>query len=101
MKRKQPRLAALAAIAAAIGILPKPELLASKPELASKPVKVCIICVQPNLGKGECCSKGCFRVAQQRAKTTLSPNATEAWDQEIKDLKRYERSLDSVDVERD
>jgi len=98
MKRKQPRLAALAAIAAAIGILPKPELLASKPELASKPVKVCIICVQPNSGKGECCSKVCFKVAQQRAKTTLSPNAAEAWDQEIKDLRRYERSLD---VERD
>ena len=93
MKREQCRLAALAAITAAIGILPNPELAA--PKLV---IKVCIICGQPNLGKGECCSKVCFKVAQQRAKTTLSPNAAEAWDQEIKDLKRYERSLD---VERD
>jgi len=93
MKREQCRLAALAVIAAAMGILPNPEL-------ASKPViKVCIICDQLNIsGKGECCSKRCFKVAQQRAKTTLSPNAAEAWDQEIKDLRKYERSLD---VERD
>ena len=94
MKREQCRLAALAAITAAIGILPNPELAAPK-----SAIRACIICGQPNnSGKGECCSKVCFKVAQQRAKTTLSPNAAEAWDQEIKDLRRYERSLD---VERD
>ena len=96
MSRKNQKLAALTAVALAMGM----DMSKIQPESgeAVKEPKVCIICGKTNSSKkGECCSRQCSLVAKERAKETLVPNAAEAWDMEKVDLQKYERSLPIVE----